>query len=534
MNMRYQTIVAICALLLVVTLQSKAQDLSREALLADYDYFIEQLESVHPDPYTDLGGKDSFDLKVRALRKRLSAMDSLDVGVLQREVTKLISPLHDGHTRIGYFQDSHLYEDRWLPVRFRQINGYIIIDMAAQEYRELFGARITSIEGVAIDEICRRAGELFMAENPSGIVNNAVEMLSNNNRMSMLGITLEENMAHLGLKLQDDRDTIVALPLYGEDYFRQLKDVVAPDRDERLRMRNMQYQEIDGKMVFRLTAVESRDNLAFEKNNGMDYEQEMKYAWATFYDEPCPEDADSAISRLPVISHEFGAMLRQMRDHHVKDLIIDLRDNGGGWTPILYATMYQLFGDVYLKRDMETVYASKLSLLYLQKQGLTLEQFNEDGGNYKMGDFVYSRDGQGCSELNDFIRDSIIHSYICADYSEIENLKGEAIYRPEHIYVVTNASTFSAAFHYTFMLWKMGATVVGIPSGQAPNTFMEVTPFYLPNSGLDCSVSNAFQQFLPANHPCAKTLWPSIMPTYEDYRKYGFNPDADILMIYEK
>ena len=42
------------------------------------------------------------------------------------------------------------------------------------------------------------------------------------------------------------------------------------------------------------------------------------------------------------------------------------------------------------------------------------------------------------------------------------------IYTPEHIYVITNERTFSAAFHYTFYLWKMGATLVGIPSGQAP------------------------------------------------------------------
>jgi len=529
--MKKSTIIAIIALLLFFLPQSKAQEVNREALLADYDYFIEQLESVHPDPYTDLGGKESFAQKVKELRDRLSQISDLDAGTLQREVTKLISPLHDGHTRIGYYQEPQIYENRWLPVTFRQLNDCIIIDVIAPEYKDLFGARVTSIEGVAIDEICRRTGEIRMAENQPGVVHKTVGMLRNNNSMSLLGIDYKDNLAHIGLKLEDDRDTVVVMPLYGDDYFQQHRDFIFPDRDQRLKMRNMQYQEIDGKMVFRLSAVESRDNLEFEKDHGMNYEQEMKYAWQTFFDDPCPADPDSALARIPIISHEFGAMLRQMRDHQIKDLIIDLRDNGGGWTPILYATMYQLFGDDYLKKDMETVYASKLSLLYLQKQGKTLEQFNEGGGNYKLGDFVYSHEGQGCTDLNDSIRDNIIHSYICADYSEIDHLNGEAIYRPEHIYVVTNAGTFSAAFHYTFMLWKMGATIVGVPSGQSPNTFMEVTQFNLPHSGLDCSVSNALQQFLPADHPCAKTLLPTIMPTYEDYRKHGFNQDTDILMV---
>lgn len=511
---------------------SNNETANNAALLADYDFFIEQLESVHPDPYTDMGGKNAFHKKVKNLRARLSKMDSLDAGVLQREVTKMISPLHDGHTRIGYFQEPSVYENRWLPMTFRQLNDCIIVNVVAAEHKELYGARVTGIEGVSIEEICQRAGEVFMAENQSGIINKTVGLLRNNNCMSMLGIDYKDDIAHIGLKLADDRDTLVTMPLYGDDYFMHI-EMISPERDNRLPMSNMQFREVDGKMVFRLSSVESRDNLAFERENGMEYEQELNYAWKFFHDDPCPSDPESALARIPIISHQFAAMLRQMRDHQVKDLIVDLRNNGGGWTPILYSTMYQMFGDDYLKKDMEIVYASKLSPLYLQKQGITLEEFNEGGGKFKMGDFVYSSDGQGCSDLNDSTRSEIIHSYICADYSEIENLNGEPIYRPEHIYVVTNASTFSAAFHYTFMLWKMGATIVGIPSGQAPNTFMEVTQFNLPNSGLDCSVSNAIQQFLPVDDPCAKTLWPTVMPSYEDYRDHNFNLDTEIMMILE-
>ena len=67
---------------------------------------------------------------------------------------------------------------------------------------------------------------------------------------------------------------------------------------------------------------------------------------------------------------------------------------------------------------------------------------------------------------------------------ELRKQQGKALYTPEHIYVITNERTFSAAFHYTFYLWKMGATLVGIPSGQAPNTYMEQTLFRLPYTGM--------------------------------------------------
>lgn len=39
---------------------------------------------------------------------------------------------------------------------------------------------------------------------------------------------------------------------------------------------------------------------------------------------------------------------------------------------------------------------------------------------------------------------------------ELRKQQGKALYTPEHIYVITNERTFSAAFHYTFYLWKWG------------------------------------------------------------------------------
>ena len=48
---------------------------------------------------------------------------------------------------------------------------------------------------------------------------------------------------------------------------------------------------------------------------------------------------------------------------------------------------------------------------------------------------------------------------------ELRAQKGAPVYAPKQVFVVTDERTFSAAFHYAFMLWKMGATVVGVPSG---------------------------------------------------------------------
>ena len=55
------------------------------------------------------------------------------------------------------------------------------------------------------------------------------------------------------------------------------------------------------------------------------------------------------------------------------------------------------------------------------------------------------------------------------------NIKVVEAITPERVYVLTDAGTYSAAFHYAFYLWKMGATIVGVPSSQALNTI----PLYL-------------------------------------------------------
>lgn len=152
---------------------------------------------------------------------------------------------------------------------------------------------------------------------------------------------------------------------------------------------------------------------------------------------------------------------------------------------------------------------------------MTLEQLNQNGGtSLKMGDFI-----ERSSSISSF------DWFMCADMSSIEAQNGEPIYTPEEIYVVTDVQTFSSAFHTAYMLWKMGAKVVGVTSGQAPNTFMEVTRFKLPNTGLECSASNSLQSCFPTDHPMAKTFTPDIQLSYDDYRQFDFSKDAELLYI---
>ena len=58
-----------------------AQELSKEQLLQDYDYYFSQMEQIHPDPYSAFGGKEAFHQAVRNLRENLTKRDSLTLIV---------------------------------------------------------------------------------------------------------------------------------------------------------------------------------------------------------------------------------------------------------------------------------------------------------------------------------------------------------------------------------------------------------------------------------------------------------------------
>jgi hypothetical protein len=129
------------------------------------------------------------------------------------------------------------------------------------------------------------------------------------------------------------------------------------------------------------------------------------------------------------------------------------------------------------------------------------------------------------------MRTDFIDGSMCSIKDKLRAQNGQPIYSPEHIYVVTDPLTFSAAFHFSHHLWKMGATIAGVTSSQAPNTFMANQSFYLPRTGLTGDICALIQICFPDDDPRAKQFTPDLMPTYEDYKRYNFDDNAPILYL---
>ena len=193
-----------------------------------------------------------------------------------------------------------------------------------------------------------------------------------------------------------------------------------------------------------------------------------------------------------------------------------------------------MWGDEFIKKSSSfgTKGYTKISPLLLKKYNTTLDQFNaERNTNYMMGDYAIEEENSAIDNITDEIRNQFVSSFMSSVKDKLMAQHGQPVYTPEHVYVLTDPGTFSAAFHYAFFLWKMGATIVGVTSSQAPNTYMEVTEFALPRTGLKGSISNSLQVFLPLNDMRAKDFTPDLMPTYEDYKRYNFDDNTSPLYL---
>jgi hypothetical protein len=168
----------------------------------------------------------------------------------------------------------------------------------------------------------------------------------------------------------------------------------------------------------------------------------------------------------------------------------------------------------------------------MSKLNTTLEEYNKKHGtSYRYGNYSFSLP-EGKKDIAIAERRKQFNGSLLGDAVTYTNdLFGKPVYTPKKVFVVTNQQTFSAAFHYAFYLWKMGAAVVGVPSRQAPNTYMENTPFQLPLTSLKGSISNSFQAFLPADDKRAKVFYPDIMLSRKDYEKYKLDKHSALLYL---
>lgn len=523
----------ILTVFIIFGIVSNAQTiLNKDSLVSDFSYLIQLIESSHPDPYSGFGGKVFFHEAANSVIKDLYNTSCTQAMFIDK-INVFLSNIHDGHTQLQYSQDDNIgrYAQR---IGFRVIPEGLIVDGISTSHRELLGSRLDSINGVAVAELVKRIGNLSPCENIYGNYEALHWSINGAGFLHNLGVKFTDSIRY-SFHDTEGRPVSLTLPLVGEDSLSNVPITFTP-ADPKIPYKNLNYQFVDSTkrtMIIRVSRIKARENYEYCFKNRWDGAyNDIKAYYKYTLKKDIPSDTIKALAGIPSFSENFANMLKQMKKYKSSNLIIDLRQNEGGWTPIVLPTLLMLYGDDYITKNMNVEFYTLISPLYLHKINMTLDKLNQQQGtHYNLGDYISDNDKPISDTPVDSLRNIFIKDCMSSTCPLLAKLKGKPLYHPQHIYVVTDAGTFSAAFHYAFYLWRMGATVVGVPSSQAPNTFMENTPFSLPYTHLKGGISNSMQIFLPANDKRAKIFYPDLMPTYQDYKNYNFDANAEILYL---
>ncbi|HEX2983374.1 MAG TPA: S41 family peptidase [Ignavibacteriales bacterium] len=514
------------------------QFIPHDKLAQDFDSLVVLLEKTHPDPYMPFGGKMAFHKKALSSRSQIpeSGMSKADFYFL---LSGFVSKLHDGHTYIDYPIEHDKQEEKILPVKFTIAGDCLFIKEAQAGYEQYLGYRLQGVNGISINDFLEKIQFIEPCENIYGAYSSLRKTLFLKSLTQRLFPGIKNSIDCELLSPSGEKTSTVLT--YAEDN-KSIKWSSFPSQIKNVQNDSVlfAYQFLDDKKetaYFIFNAVNAREGFEYMKAYNMDYRNQLNNIYARYCPaQPKPINDDIAIANLPSLTETFWNMLTEMKKADSKYLIIDLRQNGGGMTPITIPTLYMLTGDKYFSYIPNIEYNTLISGLWLDKFRMTLEDLNKrNGSSYILGDYRFSYFmPQDTTIPVPERREDYLNSWAERKQSGtalLRQLGGKSLYSPK-IVVLTSPLTFSAAFHYAYMLKNLcGAVIVGIPSRQAGNTGMETTVFKLKNSGISGSISNTYQLFFPADPTPGKTLQPDYLLNWNDYKKYHFDKQMEILYI---
>lgn len=518
----------IAFLLLVFTsLSASAQtDSVKSKYKEDFNTFIQFLEETHPDPYTAFGGRVEFGRAVRDMRKNVET--SANDVQFRNSLSRFLSQLEDGHTIIYTPTDNENSQSKqFFPIVFKVATDVIFVDYSSKEFSHLVGNKLLAVNDIELDLLLKKINTTTPAENRYGTMLNFRNQIANQQSAS----TFLENTSNVTLTLQDTKGNVRKIEVNYQsspDWQKPVSKIKMSDDNKLLFGQILQENRNIG--YFQWNAITSREVVESIPANNPQRQRILNYLLDLLHIEKLNDD-NNAIGLIPALYPEFYSLLEEMKMNKSEYLIVDLRENSGGMTPLTLPLLYMLYGDKYLNYKSDAQYIQRISPLLLKKWGITVSDLLEKTdfrlGDYEFGNFFQSDSTKSVDEKR---KDLSLITYRKRFGKEFtENLNGQPVYQPKVI-VLCSPTTFSASFHFLYYLSEIGnATIIGVPPSQAGNAFMETTFFELPLTKIEGSISNSMQVFFPNDKEKGKVLVPDFAMTWKDYGKYNFDKNAELL-----
>lgn len=521
--------------------------LTHAQAVKDVRVFVELLELSHPDPYINVGGKVAFHRKARGLIRSLPP-EGLTAADLGERLGKFLTGLRDGHSLVyGAARGRWMDPSIWLLVNVGiSSDGLFISGSDIPQLKGTRGYRLRGVNGHPIDQMTTKSCEEIPCENPYRAYAGCAAVVRSFKFMKNLFPDLDPQGA-ITYNLESPNGVKVnrTIPWEVMREVNRLPQEVALQKMDSQRwlekpvrwaglersdeMFYFRFFEKQRTAYFRVGTIMGREAYETAYREKTDNAEQMIRDYYQNKKQEMPANIEQALNGIPSFLEKGELLLREMQSKGMTRLIVDLRGNGGGYTSSVFPFLYQMYGDAYYGHPFRSEFVTRLSQLFLDKNHATLEEMRKklNDPELELGGYHFEEE-EALSAVAK--RNRAIAEYLDKHYSfakSLEALDGKPIYTPKKVVVLCDPDTFSAAFHMMAYLRDMGATVVGVPSSQSPNTFMETTEFRLPESGLSGSISNSMQIFTPED-PKANVFHPDFEVTYSIYQKYDFDEETTL------
>ncbi len=399
---------------------NKFPKISPEQVKAELDSILINLEESHPDPYTQITQKDLLK-KIDKLKSEIK--DSLNIIDYYLKATPVLSAVNDGHTGLmPPFKLIRKINPPVFPIHIILNNAGKIISQKRDKQIPQY-AEIVSINNIETNQIIQELSALISAEEY-----NYKKYHLNRNINILMG-------AYFNFPEQ-----------YKITYNYEGKEKSV---------------ELNGKSAADLS-----------KRNRKSKKKIKNYTFETLENNTTGYINFKSFSGLQKFEEFLDSSFRIIKEKKIQNLIIDLRENGGG---------NSMLGDALFQ------YISKAPF---HQFGKTIVKYSRQRENfYKANRSTWFSDMPDSTFNRLFLHKA--GELVIEDGSELIQLKKNPLRYNGQIYLLTSIRTFSSAanFAWTFKKFKMGAVIGGKTGGHIVS-FGDMLLITLPYSKLSMYVSH--------------------------------------------
>ncbi|MBN1970318.1 MAG: hypothetical protein JXR48_15945 [Candidatus Delongbacteria bacterium] len=439
----------------------------------DFIYMVQALKSKHPDLYFTLS-KEEFDDEYSIVMQKLNVVESeIEFQII---VQQFLAKLNDGHTNLALFDIFDCNEI--FPIQFKFIDNHLYILNIDKSFRyELIGKEIKRINNKPVLGVLKGLGSFISAENEFHKMNILSKKYLNNPTFLKTYDFIKTDSLNLTIAVNDTDENLV-LPISDDFDFYKTKE-------------NTHYITSKKSTPFYYSLIENEKIAYFQFNMFMDFNVWLNWvSKAPFFLKPIIYPVGFVHKTYSQAFNEYYTayfdnfleeMFTEINKKNITNLIIDLRNNGGGNSTL---------GKQFIKYIPTKSEELKDFMVYPY-----WEYFKKDTMTYK-SDFFSQVD----SEDSDFyIKPSVQYN--------------------GNIYILIGENTFSSAVDFATLLKDNNiGNFVGTPTGGKPSSFGDLVFVKLPNHENILGHSWKFFQRPDRSKDKEITLWPDyvIYPSIND------------------